>query len=369
MDSNGLDREVQQLRLEVIAIKKELERLKDIAVQERIAEEKTTLLEKQRLEQEQLQREKIEREERERQEKERQEKARKEREAKERLEKERKLREESERKLEMEAKEKAEQLQKRQREEASKTQSLSKSVKQVDEQQTRENLQKLEEERRQQQETEQEKLQSVPKSGLTAEQEVSQWVETVTGEPFGEKTLPEALKSGITLCNLINKLKPGTIKKINKSTMPFMMMENINAFLASAGSLGVPTADLFSTVDLYDKKNIPQVIVTLQSLGRMSRRIQGYTGPSIGPKMAEKRESHFTEEQLKKGLYTPTYGQAIQSDLQNYASAANKSGYRDVIKTNDTGTVNTGLNMFDKDKMTVQKDASSARKVGHNIIK
>jgi len=139
--------------------------------------------------------------------------------------------------------------------------------------------------------------------------------------------------------------------------------------LSCCSSLGVPSADLFSTVDLYDKKNIPQVIVTLQSLGRMSRRIPGYTGPNLGPKMADKRESHFSEETLKKGLYTPTYGQAIQSDLQKDASAASKTGYRNVIKTNDTGTVNSGLNMFDKDKMSVQKDASAARKVGHNIIK
>jgi hypothetical protein len=42
---------------------------------------------------------------------------------------------------------------------------------------------------------------------------------------------------------------------------------------------------------------------------------------------------------------------------------------RNVVKTSDTGTTTSGLSLFDKDKSEIQKDASAARKMGHNIIK
>ena len=52
----------------------------------------------------------------------------------------------------------------------------------------------------------------------TMEAEARAWIEAVIGEGPLEGTLQEALKSGAVLCNLINKIKPGTVKKINKMT-------------------------------------------------------------------------------------------------------------------------------------------------------
>ena len=57
----------------------------------------------------------------------------------------------------------------------------------------------------------------------------------------------------------MNALKPGSVKKINDGAMPFKQMENINSFLAAAGKYGVPTTDLFQTVDLYEAKNMNAV--------------------------------------------------------------------------------------------------------------
>ena len=37
-------------------------------------------------------------------------------------------------------------------------------------------------------------------------------------------------------------------------------MENISKFLSGAEKLGVPKHDMFQTVDLYEKKNMTQVI-------------------------------------------------------------------------------------------------------------
>jgi len=65
---------------------------------------------------------------------------------------------------------------------------------------------------------------------------------------------------------------------------PFMEMENIKNFLEASKSLGVPEADLFMTVDLYEEKNMTQVVQMLYSLGRTCQKVNGYTGPTIGAK-------------------------------------------------------------------------------------
>jgi len=67
------------------------------------------------------------------------------------------------------------------------------------------------------------------------------------------------LKNGQILCKLINCIKPGTVKKINESTMAFKQMENINNFLKGCEGVGCKKGDLFQTVDLYESGNIPQV--------------------------------------------------------------------------------------------------------------
>jgi hypothetical protein len=63
-----------------------------------------------------------------------------------------------------------------------------------------------------------------------------------------------------------------------------------------------------------------------------------------------------------------SFAQATQLDSQKEASSASKTGYRDIVKTSETGNT-TEMKLFDKDKGSVQKDASSARKQGHNIIR
>ena len=44
-----------------------------------------------------------------------------------------------------------------------------------------------------------------------------------------------------------------------------------------------------------------QVTLCLYALGRTTQKHSDYTGPVIGPKMAEKNERNFTEEQIKAG--------------------------------------------------------------------
>ncbi len=66
----------------------------------------------------------------------------------------------------------------------------------------------------------------------------------------------------------MNKLAPGSCKKIATSGPSFKLMENINSFQTAARAYGVPEIDVFQTVDLFEKRNIPQVTQCLLALGR-----------------------------------------------------------------------------------------------------
>lgn len=65
-------------------------------------------------------------------------------------------------------------------------------------------------------------------------------------------------------------------------------MENINAFLDALIKLGVPKHETFQTVDLYEGKNIIQVIDCIFAFSRHAVA-SGFQGPLLGPKLAEKR--------------------------------------------------------------------------------
>lgn len=98
----------------------------------------------------------------------------------------------------------------------------------------------------------------------------------------------ESLKDGTILCKAMNTVKPGAIKKIHESKMPFKQMENIQSFLKACRSeLGMAEFDLFTTADLFDGKSIVNVTNGLVSFSRAATRA-GYAGTSLGPKESAK---------------------------------------------------------------------------------
>ncbi|KAJ2403970.1 Protein kinase of the Mitotic Exit Network [Coemansia sp. RSA 2526] len=99
------------------------------------------------------------------------------------------------------------------------------------------------------------------------------FIQTVLGEHVDACTLHHTLRDGVVLCRLINTLRPGAVKRINTKRLPFVQMENISNFLAAAQSLGLDSSDLFQTVDLYEGKNIPKVVMTLLAIARVVARI------------------------------------------------------------------------------------------------
>merc|ERR1711924_23482 len=65
----------------------------------------------------------------------------------------------------------------------------------------------------------------------TMEQEVTLWLEEVTGcEKKGKRSFAEWLRDGQVLCQAVNAVQPGTISKINTQATAFKQMENITLF-------------------------------------------------------------------------------------------------------------------------------------------
>lgn len=123
----------------------------------------------------------------------------------------------------------------------------------------------------------------------------------------GMEGFQEWLKSGHVLCDLMNSLAPGAVKKINnteKVKMKALRMnkeyENISFFLSACTDYGIDKNDLFQTVDLYEGQNLPQVQMTIFKVGGMAKK-KGFAGPCIGVKVADVNKRDFTEEQLREG--------------------------------------------------------------------
>ena len=139
------------------------------------------------------------------------------------------------------------------------------------------------------------------------EAEARAWVEAVTGEALGDGTLQEELKSGVVLCNLVRALSPDVIKAPSKMAMPFKQMENIGNYLGACKKLGLLDRETFQTVDLFENKDMRQVVRQLHSLGRLAKKLPGYDGPTLGPKEATENKREFTEEQLNAAKGTATF--------------------------------------------------------------
>ncbi|KAG6610706.1 IQ motif containing GTPase activating protein [Phytophthora cinnamomi] len=137
-------------------------------------------------------------------------------------------------------------------------------------------------------------------SGPTAEEEAQEWIEAVLGEKF-LASFADSLKDGVILCTLMNKIQPGLIPKIQTSTMPFKQMENVSSFVRACRTIGVAEFDLFETVDLYNQKNIGQVVQCIHALGRtIQKTMPEYDGPRLGVKESTVNPRQFTEAQLRE---------------------------------------------------------------------
>ncbi|NWX37253.1 LMO7 protein, partial [Notiomystis cincta] len=99
---------------------------------------------------------------------------------------------------------------------------------------------------------------------------------------------------------LINKIKPGIVKKINRLPTPIAGLDNINVFLKACENIGLKEAQLFHPGDLQDLSNrvtvkpeetnrrVKNVLITLYWLGRKAQSDPDYNGPYLNLKAFEK---------------------------------------------------------------------------------
>mmetsp|Transcript_21901 Transcript_21901/g.56343 ORF Transcript_21901/g.56343 Transcript_21901/m.56343 type:complete len:385 (+) Transcript_21901:232-1386(+) len=146
---------------------------------------------------------------------------------------------------------------------------------------------------------------------------VLRWASDVTGKPLPDPPLDERavhahFKNGVLLCELINAISPGMIKRIEKPMGPFQQRENIARFLTGATDIGVESHALFLTGDLFDGTDLKQVCHCLFALGRACHGVEGYSGPTLGKavkaKLGKHRDSTF-KVATGEGLWGKSAGQ------------------------------------------------------------
>ena len=208
------------------------------------------------------------------------------------------------------------------------------------------------------------------------EEEARLWIEAVLGIQL-EGTLQEALKSGVVLCNLANRVKPGCCAKPQNKKLPFVQRENIGNYLNACTQLKIPSFESFMTVDLFEGKNMRAVVLNLHSLGRVAQKrrslLAGYDGPVLGPKMATANKREFTEAQLNagKGMIT-----SINQGAQQVAAAKGGNNWRLEAGRNNMGAVKGTEGMGKGGEMglvggshAVKLDSDAFREGHHEINK
>lgn len=104
----------------------------------------------------------------------------------------------------------------------------------------------------------------------------------------------------LLLCaRFINKLQPGSVKKINESTQNWHQLENIGNFIKAITKYGVKPHDIFEANDLFENTNYTQVQSTLLALASMAKTKGNKV--NVGVKYAEKQERKFEPEKLREG--------------------------------------------------------------------
>ena len=144
------------------------------------------------------------------------------------------------------------------------------------------------------------------------EDQVLEWCFQVIGESRPNGTYEEILKDGVVLCKVMNKLLPGSCPKINTTGSNFKLMENLNLVQKAMKKYGVPEEDVFQTVDLFEKRNIPQVTQGIMALGRTCYIHPEWAGPFLGPKPSEEQE---------KGKHQGAYQSALSKAEFRYGAA------------------------------------------------
>ncbi|XP_068134588.1 LIM and calponin homology domains-containing protein 1 isoform X2 [Hyperolius riggenbachi] len=154
--------------------------------------------------------------------------------------------------------------------------------------------------------------------------EAQKWIEQVTGRSFGERDFRTGLENGILLCELLNAIKPGLIKKINRLPTPIAGLDNVTLFLRGCKELGLKESQLFDPGDLQDASNrtavrisdcnrkLRNVLVTVYWLGKAANSCASYSGNHLDLKefeglLAQMRKENEEVESPKRSIRDSGY--------------------------------------------------------------
>ncbi|XP_016110399.1 LIM domain only protein 7 isoform X12 [Sinocyclocheilus grahami] len=141
-----------------------------------------------------------------------------------------------------------------------------------------------------------------PQSSMCCEaaySEAQRWIEAVTKKKFVSSNFRSSLENGLLLCDLINKIRPGVVKKLNRLSTPIAGLDNISLFLKACAKLGLKEAQLFHPGDLQDlstrvtvkhqesSRRLKNVLITIYWLGRKAHADHFYNGPYLKLKAFE----------------------------------------------------------------------------------
>ncbi|XP_007553989.1 LIM domain only protein 7-like isoform X1 [Poecilia formosa] len=194
--------------------------------------------------------------------------------------------------------------------------------------------------------------------------EAQRWIEEVTGKSFGCSDFRSALENGVLLCDLINQLKPGIIKRMNRLSTPIAGLDNVNVFLKACGKLGLNESQLFHPGDLQDlstrvtlrrdesQRRLKNVLITIYWLGRKAQLDTFYSGPQLNFKAFEgllglalsKALEEGSNASVKDGLYKECHyleGEQSLQTRQNYGRGNSVNGFECVdpqaVRLNEEG--------------------------------
>ncbi|NXP17912.1 LIMC1 protein, partial [Scytalopus superciliaris] len=149
-------------------------------------------------------------------------------------------------------------------------------------------------------------------------------LQQVTGRSFGEKDFRSGLENGILLCELLNAIKPGLVKKINRLPTPIAGLDNVILFLRGCKELGLKESQLFDPGDLQDTSNrvtvknidysrkLKNVLVTIYWLGKAANSCASYSGSTLNLKefegfLAQMRKETDDVESPKRSIRDSGY--------------------------------------------------------------
>ncbi|XP_010350007.1 LIM and calponin homology domains-containing protein 1 isoform X7 [Saimiri boliviensis] len=232
--------------------------------------------------------------------------------------------------------------------------------------------------------------------------EAQKWIEQVTGRSFGDKDFRTGLENGILLCELLNAIKPGLVKKINRLPTPIAGLDNIILFLRGCKELGLKESQLFDPSDLQDASNrvtvksldysrkLKNVLVTIYWLGKAANSCTSYSGTTLNLKefeglLAQMRKETDDIESPKRSirdsgyidcwdsersdsLSPPRHGRDDSFDsLDSFGSRSRQTPSPDVVLrgSSDGRGSDSESDLPHRKLPDVKKDDMSARRTSH----